>query len=183
MWQNTKHSGVGVAFIIGRLMALFFCFASTCCLADPASSLLATLAKHKTIEAQFIQVVTNEQGEQAKSTGTMRLTRPNQFYWRIDSPSNQLIIADGRWIWVYDKDLEQVIKRRQDLNNSLPAQLLAGNLDLIAQDYQVRSTHDAILNQDRYTLTTNTSEALFSSISLVFTNAILASMSIRIVNY
>lgn len=79
--------------------------------------------------ASFRQVVTGKagRGEQV-STGTFAFARPGKFRWSYEKPWEQLVVGDGAKVWVYDKDLNQVIVR--DLDAALgatPAALLAGD--------------------------------------------------------
>ncbi len=79
--------------------------------------------------ASFRQVVTGKagRGEQV-STGTFAFARPGRFRWAYEKPWEQLVVGDGAKVWVYDKDLNQVIVR--DLDAALgatPAALLAGD--------------------------------------------------------
>ena len=47
------------------------------------------------------------------STGTLDIERPADFAGAISEPYEQLLIADGRNIWSYDLDLEQVTVKPQ----------------------------------------------------------------------
>jgi len=48
-----------------------------------------------------------------KSTGKVWLKAPNQFKWEYQLPVPQLIMADGKEVWIYDEDLEQVTIKKQ----------------------------------------------------------------------
>jgi outer membrane lipoprotein carrier protein len=87
-----------------------------------------------TLQADFQQVLEqpNEAGVYL-SSGTFYLKRPGQLRWEYDPPNEQLIVADGKRIWLYDKELEQVSHRSQKAAlEGTPAQLLStpGSLDL-----------------------------------------------------
>jgi outer membrane lipoprotein carrier protein len=41
------------------------------------------------------------------------LKAPRQFRWDVTAPYQQLIVADGEKVWIYDPDLEQVTVRAQ----------------------------------------------------------------------
>ena len=47
--------------------------------------------------------------------GTMQFSRPGKFRWEYDKPYEQLIVGDGGKLWIYDRDLNQVIVRKLDL--------------------------------------------------------------------
>jgi len=78
--------------------------------------------------AQFNQVVLDEAlNTIQESSGTLWIERPNKFRWDYDTPFKQQIVADGKRIWVYDPELQQVTVR--PLTGGLgdtPAVLLAG---------------------------------------------------------
>lgn len=80
-----------------------------------------------TMEANFIQTLINPRGEMIEeSRGTMRLSRPGRFRLQYTNPYEQLYVADGKSIWMYDKDLEQVtVKPQADTLGSTPAMLLS----------------------------------------------------------
>ena len=65
------------------------------------------------------------------STGTFLFARPGKFIWTYQKPYQQLLQADGERLYIYDKDLNQVISRK--LGNALgssPAAILFGSNDL-----------------------------------------------------
>lgn len=62
--------------------------------------------------------------EQAK--GTVYLQRPGQMRWEYRSPLPQIIVADGKRLWIYDPELAQVTSRDQAQGlGSTPASLLS----------------------------------------------------------
>jgi len=141
-----------------------------------AQALLDRLAQQKTLVAHFTQSVYGEDKHLIQSvTGVMRLSQPKKFYWATDMPSNQIIVADGEVIWIYDKDLAQVVRRRQDQLASLPAQLLSGSLTELTGDYQVLVTHQD--GKSIYTLTTKQVDASFVKLILVFEHDTITEMT------
>jgi outer membrane lipoprotein carrier protein len=81
------------------------------------------------LQADFRQItLAADGGEMIESGGTFYLLRPNRFRWDYETPSEQLIVADGKRIYVYDKELAQVSHRSQKaILDGTPAQLLASN--------------------------------------------------------
>jgi outer membrane lipoprotein carrier protein len=68
----------------------------------------------KGIEARFEQRVFDGNGHQTeRSAGVVKLSAPRQFRWEYQTPSPQLIVADGDHIWIYDPELQQVTVRNQ----------------------------------------------------------------------
>ncbi|MEF3081522.1 outer membrane lipoprotein chaperone LolA [Luteimonas sp. SMYT11W] len=68
----------------------------------------------KGLEAQFTQQVADGNGRvKESSSGTLALSAPRLFRWEYVKPYPQLIVADGRTVWVFDPDLQQVTRRSQ----------------------------------------------------------------------
>ncbi len=64
------------------------------------------------MRADFKQEVVDKQGRKAqKVEGTMQLQRPNKFRWDYQKPYEQQIISDGKQVFLYDVDLQQVTVR------------------------------------------------------------------------
>ncbi|MGH8563461.1 MAG: outer membrane lipoprotein chaperone LolA [Gammaproteobacteria bacterium] len=84
------------------------------------------------LKAGFEQVLLDEEGvERERSQGTFYLSRPGRFRWDYERPYQQSIVADGRRVYVYDKDLEQVtVKSLQKALGSTPALLLGGEVNI-----------------------------------------------------
>ncbi|MDC7704448.1 outer membrane lipoprotein chaperone LolA [Vogesella indigofera] len=97
----------------------------------------AFIAGTKTLAADFTQTVSGKQ-RQETAHGTMQIQRPGKLRWTYAQPFEQLIVGDGKTLWLYDKELAQVTRRDQAgaLGNS-PAALLAGS-NAIERDYQLR---------------------------------------------
>jgi outer membrane lipoprotein carrier protein len=59
------------------------------------------------------------------------LQRPNKFRWDYNKPYEQQIISDGKDVFLYDTDLEQVtIRSLSQALGSSPAALLAGGAEV-----------------------------------------------------
>ena len=84
------------------------------------------------LSAHFVQSVYNGKMEQAQeSEGDMMFSRPGKFRWIYRKPYAQLLVGDGKKLWAYDEDLEQVTVRKLDnAIGSSPAALLAGNNEI-----------------------------------------------------
>jgi outer membrane lipoprotein carrier protein len=80
------------------------------------------------LKADFTQTVTHSTlSGTKKSHGTVLIKRPNRFRWNYVSPEKQVIDADGKHIWIYDAELEQVtVKPLKTAMASSPAMLLSG---------------------------------------------------------
>jgi outer membrane lipoprotein carrier protein len=103
--------------------------------AAPVTALDAYLAQLKTLRAQFSQVVTDSKGAVVqRATGSFVIKRPGRFRWEITPAGGgapQLMVADGKNLWFYDRDLEQVsVKSAATALTATPASLLSGDGEL-----------------------------------------------------
>jgi outer membrane lipoprotein carrier protein len=107
--------------------------------ASPASAPVASASAAAEVEkylsglaswtADFEQTIDDGHGNVLRSAaGRLYLQRPGKFRWDYSQPSEQLVLADGKQIWFYDKDLAQANVRDMDTSlASTPASLLSGN--------------------------------------------------------
>lgn len=87
----------------------------------------------KGLDGQFSQQVADQNGKvKERSSGRVALAAPRLFRWEYDKPYKQLIVADGRKVWVFDPDLEQATVRTQgaeEQNSPLTALIDPSKLD------------------------------------------------------
>jgi outer membrane lipoprotein carrier protein len=103
--------------------------------AAAAQTPLDTYLEHlKTLRADFSQVVTDGKGERVQNAqGKLVIVRPGRFRWELtpDGGAPQLMVADGKNLWFYDRDLEQVsVKAATAALTATPAGLLSGEGDI-----------------------------------------------------
>jgi len=104
----------------------------------------------KSGRADFTQTVTapareGQPGRTKTSAGTFEFQRPGKFKFDYQKPFAQSIVADGRTLWLYDADLNQVTQRPQaQALGSTPAALIAAAPDLKAlqADFTLESASD-----------------------------------------
>ena len=96
--------------------------------ADGVDTLKEFIRDVKTGRAQFTQTVTSPDGAKAKtSSGSFEFSRPNRFRFAYVRPFEQLIVADGQKVWIFDADLNQASSRKFSAAlGATPAALLAG---------------------------------------------------------
>ena len=119
--------------------ALVLLVANAAAHADAADTLRAFIRDVNSGRAQFTQTVTSPDGAKKKtSTGSFEFSRPNRFRFAYAKPFEQLIVADGQKVWIYDTDLNQASSRKfSSALGATPAALLAGgsldkDFDLVA---------------------------------------------------
>jgi len=129
-----------------------------------------------TISGRFEQqLVDAEDNVIEKSAGTVDIMRPNKFRWSYSDPYEQVLVADGLNIWIYDVDLQQVIVKPQlDALGSTPVLLLGGPAEVL-RDFEYVGSFT-----DRETiwiiLRPNDAQSGFSKIEFGFTNGVLTRM-------
>lgn len=160
-----------------RLLTIILCaFSINSFAATPTQQLQGALASIKTMRANFSQTVRSGRRVVQRTNGSMALIRPGRFRWYSTQPTKQLIIADGKNLWVYDKDLQQVTVRA--LRNGLqdtPAAFLSGSNKTLARDYKVKILKTS-RGQQRYQLTPRRSRASFRYIDLNLSGNRITSM-------
>lgn len=84
------------------------------------------------LQAKFTQVLTDRSGQTVdEANGTLAIRRPDRFRWDYREPNEQVIVADGTRVWLYDSDLEQVtVRKLDDTLSATPAMLLSGRGNL-----------------------------------------------------
>jgi outer membrane lipoprotein carrier protein len=119
------------------LFVLIVALASSVAIAA-ADSAATTLDKYfdglTTLRASFTQRVKDARGKEVESSsGTLVVSRPGKFRWEIHPKAGgagQLLVADGKNVWFFDRDLEQVtVKPVDNALSSTPAMLLSGTAD------------------------------------------------------
>lgn len=62
-----------------------------------------------TMQSAFTQQVIDDKGAlRQASSGNVYLSRPGKFRWEYAAPDKHEIVADGKNVWVYDVELDQV---------------------------------------------------------------------------
>lgn len=111
-----------------KLLLMLLAVSATGATAGAIERLESFIAGTRAARANFSQTVIDGDGKTVqRSSGTFEFSRPNRFRWHYLTPYEQLLVADGERLWIYDKDLNQVTTRT--LNKAIgssPAALLAG---------------------------------------------------------
>ena len=168
-----------MARLFPLLLALLPALFAGPALGASVESLRSMLEQTSTARARFAQMVLDKNLKQLQqATGTMQFSRPGKFRWEYDKPQEQVIVGDGKQVWLYDKDLNQVTVRRFDRAlGSSPAALLAGSNE-IEKNY----TFTAIGNQeglDWLEAVPKTKDTSFEKIRLGFGKSGLEAMELR----
>lgn len=100
--------------------------------ADAIARLRAFNADTRSVTAEFTQRVLNERlKEVQRNTGYLALQRPGKFRWVYKTPSEQILLSDGKVLWLYDPELKQATRRAiGGAMSGTPASLLAGDAQI-----------------------------------------------------
>jgi outer membrane lipoprotein carrier protein len=99
--------------------------------AGAVAALREFLSQTKTARGEFTQQVTRGAAQAAPpSSGTFFFERPGKFRWTYAKPYEQVLVADGERLYLYDKDLNQVtVKKVTAALPASPASILFGGTD------------------------------------------------------
>jgi NAD+ synthase (glutamine-hydrolysing)/outer membrane lipoprotein carrier protein len=123
-----------------KLLALLMPAIASHVFADGVEALDGFLQNQMT-SANFSQTVFGGKKNRT-STGMLEISRPNKFRWEYVE-DGQLIVSDGKIIYIYDKPLQQVTEKKLDSSlGKSPALLLAGGSS-IKHDYIVSNLKES----------------------------------------
>ena len=144
--------------------------------ADPADDLQLRLKPLGSLQGAFEQQVISTDGEVLEnSSGRFMLLRPGYFYWQIEAPDQQLLIAADDALWHYDADLETATRR--DISTAgkrSPLAILSDEKDNLADTYYVREA-----GPGRYRLEPRDDDREFLAVTLSFNDAVPVTMEVE----
>ena len=93
------------------------------------------------MRAAFRQEVVNGNHEVVETAaGHMVLKRPGRFRWDYERPYERVVVADGKQLWLYEADLQQVTVHALAAGlGETPAALLTGEGDILERFEYVSS--------------------------------------------
>jgi outer membrane lipoprotein carrier protein len=144
-----------------------------------ASVLTDYLNNLYTFKADFTQSVfgVNNQVKQ-KSNGEIIVSSPDNFYLEYNKPYKLVYVADGKKLWSYDEDLEQVVVKAQgNLLINTPAMLLGNPKDL-TKSYSIEKT-GVVEGWLWFELTPKQDNNNFETVGLAFKNNKLIAMEMK----
>lgn len=153
--------------------------------ADGLARLQDFIRNARSGRAEFTQVVTSppKEGQTARrktSSGTFEFERPGRFRFVYRKPFEQTLVADGRTLWMYDPDLNQVTARDQaKVLGSTPAALIAAapSLAALEKDFELRNA-PAADGLEWVAATPKTRDGQLQSVKVGFDGDTLAALEI-----
>ena len=166
----------GMNFATSALTAALLLAISTAANAGARDQLDAFSKGLKGLDGRFSQQVFDPRGKQKEaSSGRVAVSAPRLFRWEYVKPYPQLIVADGKTVWVYDPDLQQASKRPQGVEEaSSPLAILLDPAKL-DRDFTVKEA-GASNGIEWLQLTPKQADAAFKTAKLGFGKAGLAEM-------
>jgi outer membrane lipoprotein carrier protein len=127
------------SYVVLFLLLLSVNFSSVVFAGNAEQRLEQFFKQVQSMRADFTQTVISENRRSAeKSQGVLQMQRPGKFRWEYQTPYEQQIIANGKKLWIYDVEMEQVIVKKLDLAlGDTPAVLLSGGAN-IADRFDVK---------------------------------------------
>lgn len=137
---------------------------------EALESLDAMLENIQTLTADVTQlIVESDGGILEESEIRMRLKKPDGFYWETISPFPELIVTNGKLLWNYQPDLEQVVIEAWDTSRSeLAAQLLNGQTENLAEEYEILHAVDSTSEHAEFHLLPLASDNVYKEITISF---------------
>ena len=137
--------------------------------AGPTEELVKRLSAINTLSGSFEQVVLDQGGTRLQeASGDMQMARGNRFRWHTREPFEQIAVSDGKLVWIFDVDLEQVVEKPLTKDSaSTPALLFGGDPASVAEAFVV-SIGDRDGKAVTYHLVPRLDDSLFVQLEVTF---------------
>lgn len=133
-------------------------------MANDASELREKLAAVNLFSAKFEQTVYDIEGKRLQqASGDMVVARPDRFRWETKQPDENLIVSDGKDVWVYDPFVQQVsVARLAKAIDNTPFLLITSS------NPQIWNNYDILKDGDSFTVTSKNKNQRIESLRIVF---------------
>lgn len=131
------------------------------------------------IEADFEQRVYDADNTlQELSKGVLSISMPSKFKLKYTRPYQQLYLADGKKLWFYDTDLEQVTVSKQQKKLSRTPAMILSNPQQLDKYYHITALSESG-NIAAFNLKPRDKDNQFENIRLGFVDGKLKHMELR----
>lgn len=144
----------------------------------PENDLRSFFSNMQSLKADFTQQVFGPRQELLQdSSGQVIVQRPGKFRWDYNKPYQQHIVADGKKLWLFDVDLEQVsIKPQNAAMANSPASLLSDPGQLDKQfDVLMVFRHD----RNWFELIPKQSDSGFEALFILLDDGVISQMELK----
>lgn len=108
-WHHLHPQSIKLMKYLVLLLAVIYSLTSPAFAQSAEKRLNDALANLDNLTADFKQTVLDDEKKIVQqSSGKVAIQRPGKFSWIYTTPYEQRIIADGKELWIYDVDLDQV---------------------------------------------------------------------------
>lgn len=168
-------------FFAAQLLVLFGLVCAHAAEVSPANALSANLAEMMSLSADVEQLIIEaDGGVLEESRIRMLLKRPDGFSWEMLEPFPELLVTNGISLWNYQPDLDQVVIEPWNRDESeLAAQLLGGETDALADEYEIAVLTSESRDIAEFVLTPRESANINRRVSLSFASNRLDSIVIE----
>lgn len=146
---------------------------------NAAQKLQDYLKQMQTLEGSFQQLTLDARGQRMQEAqGSVQLAKPGRFYWSTEQPYPQVLVSNGKKLWVYDPDLEQVtIQTLDERATKSPAIILAGEASDLTKHFTISSTTSG--KQVIFDLIPLEKDSLFEELSLHFVDERISVLQLK----
>lgn len=168
----------GVLLASTTLMPINTAYATDSEQQQAANKLSALLGSTQTITGSFSQLTLDSSGTQLQeAAGEMVLQRPGLFRWHTNPPLEQLLVSNGKKVWLYDPDLMQVTVQKMDQRlTHTPALLLSGDVSKISENFSISYKEGGPVVD--FVLTPTAKDTLFDTLRLSFRGGVINDMQL-----
>ena len=168
-------------FFAAQILLLFGLVYAHATEVSPANELSANLAEMMSLSADVEQLIIEaDGGVLEESRIRMLLKRPDGFSWETLEPFPELLVTNGVRLWNYQPDLDQVVIEPWNRDESeLAAQLLSGETDALADEYEITALVSESRGIEEFVLTPRDSANINRRVSLSFASNRLDSIVIE----
>ena len=149
---------------------------------NAGSALEQLNAFHKNVmslKGGFTQTLRDAQSNKIQeSSGTVWIKRPGLFRWEYTKPYPQVIVADGKHIWIYDPELEQVTVRQEAKAMGQAPSLILSGREPLEKNFKVTEVNRSD-GYDWVSLIPHNQDTDFSAISVAFKSGQLMILELK----
>ncbi len=142
--------------------------------ADASQALQQQIKTLNSYQATFAQQVLDADKKEVQTGhGEFMMSRPGLFRWESKAPGENLMISDGKTLWLYDIELEQVTLMDADAAvDSTPFALLASDDPALWKRYVIEQQRDA------FTIFSTNEESQVKALTVTIKDGKLTALSI-----
>ncbi|MGA2550416.1 MAG: outer membrane lipoprotein chaperone LolA [Burkholderiaceae bacterium] len=163
--------------LLGVVLVAGLAGSSTVSRAGGLDALHTFVNQFQSARGEFTQKATNGR-KTTESSGQFIFARPGKFRWTYLKPYEQVIVADGDKLTIFDHDLNQVtVRKLTDALGSTPAAILFGDNALEKSfDLKDAGSHDGL---DWLEAIPKSHDTTFQKIDIAFRQGELAAMELH----